>query len=113
MRRLPIYLVIDCSESMVGKPIKCVEEGITTIIRTLKQSPYALETTVLSVIAFAGKTKKLLSMAELYRLSSVHLPVGGGTSLGNALEFLPTAIRRRQRNGVKNTVNRCCVWRFP
>lgn len=88
MRRLPIYLVIDCSESMVGKPIRCVEEGISTIIRTLKQSPYALETTVLSVIAFAGKPKKLLSMEEIYRLNSVKLPVGGGTSLGNAFRML-------------------------
>ena len=41
---------------MVGKPIECVENGIATIIRTLKQSPYALETTVISVIVFAGKT---------------------------------------------------------
>lgn len=108
MRRLPIYLVIDCSESMVGKPIKCVEEGITTIIRTLKQSPYALETTVLSVIAFAGKTKKLLSMAELYRLSSVHLPVGGGTSLGNALEFLMKDIDQCVK---KNTYEEKGDWR--
>lgn len=108
MRRLPIYLVIDCSESMVGKPIKCVEEGITTIIRTLKQSPYALETTVLSVIVFAGKTKKLLSMAELYRLTSVHLPIGGGTSLGNAFEFLMNDIDQCVK---KNTYEEKGDWR--
>ena len=93
---------------MVGKPIACVEEGITTIIRTLKQSPYALETTVLSVIAFAGKTKKLLSMAELYRLSSVHLPIGGGTSLGNALEFLMKDIDECVK---KNTYEEKGDWR--
>ena len=39
VRRLPIYFLIDVSESMVGKPIECVENGIATIIRTLKQSP--------------------------------------------------------------------------
>ena len=108
MRRLPIYLVIDCSESMVGKPIKCVEDGISTIIRTLKQSPYALETTVLSVIAFAGKSKKLLSMEEIYRLNSVHLPIGGGTSLGQALEFLMQDIDTCVR---KNTYEEKGDWR--
>lgn len=108
MRRLPIYLVIDCSESMVGKQIKCIEEGIATIIRTLKQSPYALETTVLSVIAFAGKTKKLLSMEEIYRLSTVKLPIGGGTSLGNAFQFLMDDIEKCVK---KNTYESKGDWR--
>lgn len=88
MRRLPIYFIIDVSESMVGKPIECVENGIATIIRTLKQSPYALETTVISVIVFAGKTKKIVSMQDLYTLDRVKLPIGGGTSLGHAMDFL-------------------------
>ncbi len=108
MRRLPIYLVIDCSESMVGKPIKCVEEGIATIIRTLKQSPYALETTVLSVIAFAGKAVKLLSMEEIYRLTSVKLPVGGGTSLGNVFYMLMDDIDKCVK---KNTYEEKGDWR--
>ena len=88
MRRLPIFFLIDVSESMVGKPIECVENGIATIIRTLKQSPYALETTVITVIVFAGKTKKIVSMQDLYTLDRVKLPIGGGTSLGHAMDFL-------------------------
>ena len=28
MRRLPVFFVIDCSESMVGKPLEAVQEGI-------------------------------------------------------------------------------------
>lgn len=108
MRRLPIYLVIDCSESMVGKPIKCVEDGIATIIKTLKQSPYALETTVLSVIAFAGKPKTLLSMQEIYRLNSVKLPIGGGTSLGKVLKYLMDDINA---NVKKNTYEEKGDWR--
>ena len=31
MRRLPIYFLIDVSESMVGEPIEQVQEGIATI----------------------------------------------------------------------------------
>ncbi|WP_427872315.1 vWA domain-containing protein [Flavobacterium sp. MMS24-S5] len=36
MRRLPIYFLIDISESMVGEPIQQVEEGLATIIQALK-----------------------------------------------------------------------------
>ena len=44
MRRLPIYFLIDVSESMVGEPIEEVQNGIRTIIQELRFDPYALET---------------------------------------------------------------------
>lgn len=44
MRRLPIYFLIDVSESMIGEPIEQVQEGIATIIKELKSDPFALET---------------------------------------------------------------------
>jgi len=31
MRRLPIYFLIDVSESMVGEPIEWVQDGMATI----------------------------------------------------------------------------------
>lgn len=39
MRRLPVYFLIDVSESMVGEPIQQVEEGLGQIIQALKQIP--------------------------------------------------------------------------
>lgn len=36
MRRLPIYFLIDVSESMVGEPIEEVQNGIRTIIQELR-----------------------------------------------------------------------------
>ena len=50
MRRLPIYFLIDVSESMVGEPIMQVEDGISTIIKELRSDPYALETAYISII---------------------------------------------------------------
>ena len=55
MRRLPIYFLIDISESMIGDPIEQVQEGIATIIKELKTDPFALETVWVSIIGFAGK----------------------------------------------------------
>lgn len=44
MRRLPIYFLVDVSESMVGEPIQQVENGMRQIVQELRTDPYALET---------------------------------------------------------------------
>lgn len=43
MRRLPVYFLIDVSESMVGDPIQRVQDGMADIIKELRQDPYAIE----------------------------------------------------------------------
>lgn len=88
MRRLPIYFLIDVSESMVGEPIMQVENGIRNIIQELRTDPYALETVFVSIIAFAGRARKLSTLTELYKFYPPKFPIGGGTSLGVALDFL-------------------------
>ena len=88
MRRLPIYFLVDVSESMVGQPLEQVQEGMRTIIQELRVDPYALETAFVSIIAFAGKAKCLSPLTELYKFYPPTFPVGGGTSLGEALNFL-------------------------
>lgn len=88
MRRLPIYFLIDVSESMVGEPIEQVQEGIAAIIKDLRTDPYALETVYISIIAFAGKAQKISPLVELFNFYPPKLPIGGGTSLGNAMDFL-------------------------
>ncbi len=88
MRRLPIFFLLDVSESMVGQPIHLVEEGLRTVIQSLKRDPYALETAHLSVIAFAGKAKTLIPLTEIISYYPPKLPIGGGTSLGIGLNHL-------------------------
>lgn len=88
MRRLPIYFLIDISESMIGEPIEQVQDGMATIVKELRTDPYALETVYLSIIVFAGKAQKLTPLVELFNFYPPKLPIGGGTSLGNALDFL-------------------------
>lgn len=88
MRRLPIYFLVDVSESMVGEPIEQVQNGMRTIIQELRVDPYALETAFVSVIAFAGKTKSMTPLTELYKFYPPTFPIGGGTELGSAMNFL-------------------------
>jgi uncharacterized protein YegL len=88
MRRLPIYFLIDVSESMVGEPIEQVQEGIGSIIKELRADPYALETVYVSIIVFAGKAQKITPLIELYNFYPPKLPIGAGTSLGSGINFL-------------------------
>ena len=55
MRRLPIYFLVDVSESMVGEPIQQVEDGMRTIIQELRTDPYALETAYVSSNALQAR----------------------------------------------------------
>ena len=100
MRRLPIFLVIDVSESMAGTPIENVQRGIRDLQDALMSDPYAMETAYLSVITFAGKAKVVTPLTYLPSFSTPDLPIGSGTSLSEALNALMTEI---DRNVKKNT----------
>lgn len=94
MRRLPVFLLIDVSESMVGDSLYQLERGLTEIARTLRTNPYALETACLSVIVFAGKPRTLVPLTEIAMFQPPELPIGGGTALGAALDHLMNEIDR-------------------
>lgn len=94
MRRLPIYFLVDISESMVGTPIEEVQKGMRTIIQNLRVDPYALETVFVSIIGFAGKSTVLSPLTELYKFYPPVFPIGGGTALGAGLETMMDDIDR-------------------
>lgn len=108
MRRLPIYFLVDVSESMVGEPIQQVQDGMRMIVQELRTDPYALETAFISVIAFAGKAMSLSPLTELYKFYPPTFPIGGGTSLGTALNYLMDDI---DKTVVKNTLEKKGDWK--
>lgn len=108
MRRLPIYFLIDTSESMVGDPISNVEEGMANIIKALKSDPYALETVWISVLIFAGQAKTIVPLQEIVSFYPPKFPIGGGTSLSKALGHLMYELRT---NIVKTTYEQKGDWK--
>jgi len=108
MRRLPIYFLVDVSESMVGEPIQQVQDGMRQIVQELRTDPYALETAFVSVIAFAGKAISLSPLTELYKFYPPTFPIGGGTALGTALNYLMDDI---DKSVVKTTVEAKGDWK--
>ena len=94
MRKFPIFLVVDVSESMAGQPLIQLENGIRGIASDLMTDPYALETAWIGVIGFAGRPRTLTPLTEIVDFVPPHLPVGGGTGLGSALMHLMDEIDR-------------------
>jgi uncharacterized protein YegL len=107
-RRLPIYFLIDISESMVGEQIQLVEEGLATIIKELKSDPYALETVYISIIAFAGQAMTLVPLTDIINFYPPKFPIGGGTSLGNGLGQLMFDLRK---SIIKTTADQKGDWK--
>lgn len=90
MRRLPVYLLIDTSGSMRGEPIESVKVGLETMISSLRQDPYALETVNISIITFDRQVKQILPLTPLdeLQLPEITTPESGPTHTGQALKLL-------------------------
>lgn len=94
LRRLPVYLLLDVSESMIGPPLQSVQEGVRLMIRTLMRNPYALETVHMGIITFAARAETAVPLTELSRVSPPQLSVRPGTALGSALRLCQESISR-------------------
>ena len=108
MRRLPVYLLIDCSESMAGAAIDSVNTAVQGMVRDLRGMPHALETVALSVIAFSGDARVVIPLTpiELFKLPA--LSIRPGTSLGHALDLLASYV---SMDVVRTTKDRKGDWR--
>lgn len=89
-RRLPVYILIDTSGSMKGEPIESVKVGLTDMIASLRQDPYALETACISIITYDRDVKQILPLTDLadLQIPEIQVPESGPTFMGAALELL-------------------------
>ena len=96
-RRLPVYLLLDCSGSMVGEPMEAVRQGIKALLSELRGDPQALETAYLSVITFDSQARQIMPLTELMLFREPELKAGGATALGGALRVLIECVRTEVR----------------
>ena len=108
IRRLPVYLLLDCSGSMLGEPIEAVRQGVKALLSELRGDPQALETAYLSVITFDSQARQIIPLTELLQFQEPEISAGGATSLGEALNVLIDCVNREVR---KSTQTQKGDWR--
>ncbi len=86
-RRLPVYLIIDCSESMAGGGFDAVNQGLGAMIGQLRGNPMALETVEISIITFASTATQVVPLTDILKFQMPRLKMGSGTALGAALRL--------------------------
>ena len=107
-RRLPVYLLLDCSGSMMGEPIEAVRQGVKALLSELRGDPQALETAYLSVITFDSHARQIIPLTELMSFKEPEINAGGATALGDALNVLIDCVNSEVR---KSTETQKGDWR--
>ena len=108
VRRLPVYLLLDCSGSMYGERIEAVKQGVKSLVTELKGDPQALETAYISVITFSNTAKQDAALTELMLFKEPELKASGATMFGRALNLLMDCINTEVR---KSTETQKGDWR--
>ncbi len=75
---------------MRGEPIESVKVGLETLISTLRQDPFALESVNLSIITYDRDVRQILPLTPLdeLQLPEITTPESGPTHTGQALKLL-------------------------
>jgi len=97
IRRLPVYLLIDCSESMIGQGIEAIRAGLSSMVGTLRRNPHALESVYLSVITYDANARLECPLTPLIDFQEPQFNLRPGTSLGAALTLLADQIQSEVR----------------
>lgn len=89
MRRLPIYFLIDTSRSMTGaNKIGAVNEGLASIVKTLRTDPIAMEVSCISIITFNTEAEQVLPLTSLLDVQLPTIKAFGWTNLEAGLNLL-------------------------
>ena len=109
-RRLPVYILLDTSGSMLGEPIESVNVGLRDMLSALRQDPYALESVHLAIITFDSEAREYLPLTPIdqINLGEITTPQAGATFLGAALDLL---LRLVDRDVKKSTAQEKGDWR--
>ncbi len=94
IRRLPVYMMIDCSSSMSGDAIEAVDQGFRNLISKLATDPHTADIVWLSIISYDSIPRQLIPLRPIGNYSGLPLKIGGSSNLGKALDFVSLRIKK-------------------
>ncbi|OQX27175.1 MAG: hypothetical protein BWK80_06635 [Desulfobacteraceae bacterium IS3] len=97
MRRLPVYMLIDCSGSMNGDAIEAVGQGFKNLTTMLNNDPTTCDVVWFSIIIFDSTVRQLFPLCPIGDYKELPLKVGGSSNLGRALQFLSDCVKKEVR----------------
>lgn len=105
IKRLPIYLILDCSSSMGGESAEAVKQAVKALIFELKSDPQMFESAYLSVITFSSKAQQIIPLTKLTKFEEPKLTIGGTSCLGQALDLFVHCINieKEQKPKIQKT----------
>lgn len=102
VRRLPIYLLLDCSGSMSGAPIEAVRRGVELLAQEVRADTFTCQTVYVGVITFDNNARMVTSGLEpIEQFEPPQLSASGSTSLGQALQVLQQSLDTDVKSSVK------------
>ena len=108
MRKLPIYLLIDVSESM-NAAFSTVQDALCKLITAITRDPELLEKAFISVITFSDKTEQIVPLTDSLEFLLPELNTHGSRSnLGAALQYVTGCANREV---IRATVERPGDWK--
>jgi uncharacterized protein YegL len=85
---------------MIGAGLAGMRQGISSMLRSLRQNPHALETAWISFITFDSRAELKTPLQSLEEVQPPRLKVRPGTSLGSALLLLSERILQEVQRGL-------------
>jgi uncharacterized protein YegL len=102
VRRLPIYLLLDCSSSMAGAPIEAVRHGVEIFTQEVRDDVFARQTVHVGVITFNAEAQLVNNgLVPFDQFQAPDFSTSGLTSLGKALRVLQKSLDTDIKPSVK------------
>lgn len=90
---LTIYLLIDCSASMIGEPLEAVKQGIRAFVLEWREDFRAAEAACVSVIFFDSVPRRVTPLTRIEHWNEPKLFPGGTSCLEKAFSYVTQCIR--------------------
>ena len=91
-RRLPIYFLLDTSESMIGEPLAVMQGALHDILAELRRDPQIIDMAHVCFIPFNSYAKPTGPLTNIVDVETPKLKVRPGTALGEAFLVLKQCI---------------------